>query len=256
MRQKHNLNMLITGATGGIGSALAQAYAPDCGHMILHGRRQEALETLADQCRQQGAHVQIATHDMADIPAHLAWLDKILDEVPLDCVILNAGINTHAPSPDQSEDWNTVDALLNINLRIPLATANHLSARMARRGHGQIVLMSSLAAYHGIPLTPSYSASKAGIKAYGEALRGKMAPYGVKVNVVMPGYIDTPMAQAMPGPKPFQWQPERAARTIKRGIERNAPRIAFPLLLNYACWSLATLPAGLSQRLLRWFGYC
>ena len=179
------------------------------------------------------------------------------DVLPLlftDQLVVDAHVD-HRAWNRQGERWTQASALLDINLRVPMAMLNYLAPRMRRRGAGQLVLMSSLAAYHGLPVTPSYSASKAGIKAYGEALRGWLAADGVGVTVVMPGYVSSRMCHAMPGPKPFLWQPERAARLIRRGIARNRARISFPFPLNFGSWWLAVLPAALSQRCLTWLNY-
>ena len=115
--------------------------------------------------------------------------------------------------------------------------------------------MSSLAGFFGLPLTPAYSASKAGVKAYGEALRGWLAPHGVRVTVVMPGYVASDMCKAMPGPKPFLWSAERAARVIKRRLALNHARISFPFPLNIGTWCLAVLPPEISIKILGWLGY-
>ena len=142
-------------------------------------------------------------------------------------------------------------------LRERLAEAPHveLLPSMRARGHGQIALVSSLAAYYGLPVTPSYCASKAGIKAYGEAMRGWLAGEGICVSVVMPGYVESQMCREMPGPKPFMWSPERAAAYIRQGLARNEARISFPFPLNLGTWFLAVLPAALSERILRLFKY-
>lgn len=244
--------ILITGASGAIGAALARSYAAHGIELVLHGRRQAALEALAEACRARGAAVELSNVELTDETALAAWLDAL----PLpDLVIANAGQNSHAAPGELMEAWPDSRRLLAINLQVPMAMAQRLAPRMAERGRGQLVFVSSLAAWHGLPLTPSYSASKAGIKAYAEGLRGRLAAHGVGVSVVMPGYVSSPMCAAMPGPKPWELPPERAARRIVRGISRNRARISFPFPLNVGCWWLAVLPAGVSQRLLAWMGY-
>jgi short-subunit dehydrogenase len=126
---------------------------------------------------------------------------------------------------------------------------------MRRRRTGQIALVSSLAAYVGMPVTPVYCASKAALKAYGEALRGWLAPQGVAVNVVLPGFVRTAMSDRFTAAKPWMMSPEEAALRIRRGLERNHARIAFPRPLAWGMWALSVLPMGMSQRILRSFGY-
>nr|WP_298375177.1 SDR family NAD(P)-dependent oxidoreductase [uncultured Halomonas sp.] len=247
--------ILITGATGAIGGALARQYAGPGVRLFLHGRQQASLRALANACRGKGAEVTTSSIDLCDDTALLAWLEQLCEPEPPTLVIAGAGMNISHADDGTGERWQDASDLLAINLRAPMAMLNYLAPRMRRRGHGQLVLMSSLAAYHGLPMIPSYSASKAGIKAYGEALRGWLTPYGVGVSVVMPGYVSSRMCHAMPGPKPFLWQPERAARLIRRGVARNRARISFPFPLDFACWWLAVLPAGLAQRFLKWFNY-
>ncbi|NRB56977.1 MAG: SDR family NAD(P)-dependent oxidoreductase [Salinicola sp.] len=247
--------IVITGATGAIGQALAAVYARPGNRLVLHGRQREVLESVTAACRESGADVEYSQVDLGDDDALFAWLDSLCTPAPPDIVIVNAGMNIDIGEDASGEAWEDASRLLDINLRVPMAMGNFLGKRMRAAGHGQLVLMSSLAAYHGLPVTPSYSASKAGVKAYGEALRGWLASRGVGVTVVMPGYVSSKMCHEMPGPKPFLWQPERAARVIARGIERNRARISFPFPLDFGCWWLAVLPAAISQRLLKGFGY-
>lgn len=247
--------VLITGATGAIGGALAHEFAAPGVTLVLHGRRESPLQALARRCREQGAEVETSSVDLTDDEALDSWLDELCARRVPDVIIANAGQNSHPLKGEPLEDWQATSDLLAINLRTPMAMANRLAPYLVARGSGQLVFISSLAAWHGLPTTPAYSASKAGIKAFGEGLRSRLAASGVGVSVVMPGYVSSPMCQAMPGPKPWEMPPQRAARRIRRGIERNRARISFPFPLNFGCWWLAVLPAGISQRLLPLMGY-
>ena len=247
--------VLITGATGAIGGALARVYAASGTHLILHGRNAERLRQLAAECEKLGANVEIVTLDLRDLPQLFAWIERMCDDALPDLVFANAGVNIHIGEDRSGESWHEVEALLDINIRATFALVNRLAEMMRQRGAGQLVLISSLAAWFGLPITPSYCASKAALKAYGESLRGWLADSGVGVTVVMPGFVSSRMCHQMPGPKPFLWRPEQAARVIQRGVARNRARISFPFPLNFGCWWLAVLPAGLSQRILRWLKF-
>lgn len=244
--------ILITGATGAIGQALAKAYAqPGCA-LFLHGRQAAVLQALAERCRAQGAEVATAAFDLRDCEQLDAWLAGL---GALDLVVINAGLNTHIGPQGEPEPWAEVEALIEVNLKAAMRIVRGVLPAMRARGSGQIALVSSLAGYFGLPVTPTYSATKAGLKAYGEALRGWLAPQGIRVNVIMPGYVRSPMCDEMPGPKPFLWTPERAARVIQKGLARDEARISFPFPLNWGSWWLAVLPPTWSLRILRWLGY-
>lgn len=245
----------ITGATGAIGSALAQEYAQADVRLTLLGQKRERLEEVARICRSKGAKVETVELNVRDTQALRQWAHTTAQSAPPDLLIANAGVNINISEELEGEHWEDMQRLLDVNVYATMGLVNAVLPRMRERRQGQIALVSSLAAYHGLPLTPSYSASKAAIKAYGEGLRGWLAAEGVRVNVIMPGYVSSPMCDAMPGPKPFLWQPERAARYIRRKLAANAARISFPFPLNYGTWWLAVLPAAISQHILRWIGY-
>ncbi len=246
---------MITGAAGSIGSALAREYAAPGMTLILHARKADQLAETAAWCLEQGATVMTYGLDLRDIAGLRDWLGEIARHHAIDMVIANAGVNTNIGPDGAGEDWAATETLLDVNIKATLATVDCLLPAMRQRGSGQIVLISSLAAYFGLPVTPSYCASKAALKAYGEALRGWLAPAGILVNVVMPGYVASPMCHAMPGPKPFLLTADRAARKIRRGLARNRPRIAFPIPLSWGCWWLSVLHPSVSQRILRWLDY-
>lgn len=248
-------SVLITGATGGIGQALALAYAKPGAALWLQGRREAVLRELAARCEARGASVRTTALDLCDRQALDDWLHELRGDGLPDLAIVNAGVNISARAPGAGEAWADMERLIEVNLRAALAIVHALSDGMRRRRSGQIALMSSQAAWRGLPVTPSYSASKAAVKAYGEALRDGLAACGVRVSVVMPGYVTSPMCAAMPGPKPFELSAERAARRIQRGLQADRARISFPFPLNLGCWLLAGLPPDWSGWILRRLGY-
>lgn len=247
--------VLITGATGGIGGALAEVYAEPGNTLILQGRNAERLAELAATCEALGARVITRVLDVRNREELAKWLREICRQEKVDLVIVNAGVNINIGPGGEGESWEDVQALIEVNVLAAMATVDAVLPSMRARGEGQIALISSLAAYFGLPVTPSYCASKAALKAYGEALRGWLKPVGIRVNVVMPGYVESQMCRDMPGPKPFLWPADKAARAIRNGLARNRPRISFPFPLNLGTWFLAVLPPGLSERILRLLNY-
>ena len=247
--------ILITGATGGIGGALAPAYAAPGVTLILQGRRVERLEQLAEQCRAAGARVLLEGLDVRDLGALREWVRRISEQEQPDLVIVAAGVNTDVGPHGEGEVWEDTQALIEINVLAVMATVEAALPAMRARRSGQIALFSSLAGWRGLPSTPSYSASKAAIRVYGEAIRDWLAPEGVKINVIKPGYVTSKMCDEMPGPKPFLWTPERAAQRIRKGLAADQPRISFPFPLNLGCWALGIIPQRLSSVILRWMDY-
>jgi short-subunit dehydrogenase len=248
-------SVLITGATGGIGTALSEAYATANRTLVLQGRNGEKLDALAERCRQRGAIVEVERLDLRDTHALTSWLAALSDRLPIDLAIVNAGVTGNIGTNGDGETWTKIDEIIDVNLRAALATVDALLPRMRARGSGQIALISSLSAYFGLPLTPSYCASKAALKAYGEALRGWLAPEGIAVNVVLPGFVESNMSRQFPGPKAFVVAPERAAQTILRGLAADRARISFPFPMNLGLWSLAAMPPALSLKILALLGY-
>ena len=245
--------IFISGATGAIGSALAKYYAKPDIHLIIHGRNQACLQELAKQCQMAGAEVSILILDLRNISELRSWILRNLAESPPDLVIANAGVSIN--NIDHfGENWEEVENLLEINIKSTFALVNAIIPLMIKRGNGQIVLISSLAGYYGLPVNPSYSASKAAIKVYGEALRGYLAP-SIKVNVVMPGGIRSKMCNATDAPHGLALEPDQAARNIAHGIAKNQARISFPFPLNLGAWFLNIVPSSIAQLCLNHLGY-
>lgn len=248
-------SILITGATGGIGRALALAYAKPDVHLVLQGRNLAILAGVKQACEQLGAQVQTVAFDLTETEAWRQWLLDYCAQQIIDLVVVNAGVNINHGSDNAGETWEDVQRLLAVNVSAVFATVHGVLPMMRHQGRGQIALLSSLAAHRGLPVTPSYSASKAAVKLYGEGMRDWLAPQGIQVNVIMPGYVESKMCADMPGPKPFLWAAPKAAFHIKRRLAKNAPRISFPFPLNFGTWGLSVLHPSVSGWILRHLDY-
>ena len=121
---------------------------------------------------------------------------------------------------------------------------------MEEQGHGQIAIMSSLAAFRGFPSTPAYSATKAAVKVWGEGLRARYAANGIQVSVICPGFVQSKMTKHNPFPMPLIISSKKAAKIIRTGLERNTARIAFPRRMYFLAWLLGVLPPSFSDRLM------
>jgi len=241
-------HILITGASSGIGAALARRYARPDVRLALGGRALQRLDDVVAACRQRGATVTATAVDVTDHSATRAWILGADAESPLDLVVANAGISSHAGGSGESEA--RAREVFAVNLEGVLNTAFPAIERMSTRGRGQIALMSSLAGYRGFPDAPAYSASKAAVKALAEAWRGELAARGIRVSAICPGFIETPMTASNKFPMPFLMTAERAAEIIAAGLALDRARISFPWPMALGSWLLAALPA-LGDRVLR-----
>ncbi|TXH33485.1 MAG: SDR family NAD(P)-dependent oxidoreductase [Rhodospirillaceae bacterium] len=238
-------HILITGASSGLGAALARAYAGPGRRLFLAGRADDRLAAVADHCRRMGAAVDTTVLDVTDRAAMAAWMIQADDAAPLDLVIANAGISGGTYGGSESEVQ--VRAIFAANVDGVLNTILPIQPRMEARRRGQIALMASLAGHRGFPSAPAYCASKAAVKVWGEALRGQLAPHGIAVSVVMPGYVKSPMTDANDFPMPFLMPAERAAHIIRDGLARNRARIAFPWPMTMIAWLLGMLHPALTD---------
>jgi short-subunit dehydrogenase len=226
-------HILITGASSGLGAALARLYAAPGVHLSLWGRNSERLEGVAAQCRGKGAIVEALALDLRDIHAIEAQLERSDEKRPIDIAIFNAGLGGTTPSGRLVESpAHTLD-VATTNFTAAVIGANTIAERMARRRGGHIVLISSIADSIPLPMAPTYAGTKAGLKMFAESLRALVKPHGVAVTLIAPGFVDTPMSAAIKT-KPFLISADKAAEIMKRGIERRHPEFAYP-------WSYALM---------------
>lgn len=240
------MHVAITGGSGGIGKALAEAYAAPGVRLSLAGRDGGRLESCAIACQQLGAETRTAVFDIRDREALRAWLDGADAWTPLDAVFANAGVSATS-YPDRLEHEDDTARLFEINTMAAVWTAGRAAELMLPRGKGCIVIMSSTAALHPMPYSPAYSASKEAARVYGFCLRSWLRKKGIGVTVVCPGYVDTPMSDRLISDKPLLWSPEKAAGYIKRKLARNPRQIVFPRLLHLGIWLESLLPEILRE---------
>jgi len=241
--------ILITGASSGLGAALAQGYAAAGVTLFLTGRDEARLAAVAQACRERGAEVVAATLDITDRNAVAAWVAASDRHRPLDLVIANAGISAGTAGGTEGEEQTR--AIFAVNLDGTVNTVMPAVAAMRPRGHGQIALMSSMAGFRGVGGAPAYCGSKAAVRVWGEALRGALAADGIAVSVICPGFVVTPMTDVNNFAMPFLMEADRAARLIRRKLAANTGRIAFPWPMAALAWLAAALPDALADRLTR-----
>ena len=244
-------SILITGASSGIGAALAQAYATPRTRLALSGRDAARLAAVANSCRERGAEVIEACLDVTEAAAVAAWIAQVERAFPLELVIANAGVQGGLWRDGAGETLDELHRVMEVNFGGVSNTLHPVLPAMRRRRRGQVALISSLAALRGIPFSPGYCASKAAVRIYGEALRGWLAPEGIGVSVVLPGFVETRLSQTVAGPKPLILPPERAAPIIRRGLAKGRRQIAFPYPLYVGMQLMRALPAGLVDAILR-----
>ena len=247
--------ILITGASGGIGAALAAAYAAPGVRLLLLGRDRPRLTATEDACRALGADTETVVLDVTDRAAARATLLDLDERHPVDLAIANAGVSTgQSPEGGLEPQDRALDTLM-INVMGTAHTLAPLVERMSARGRGQLCLIGSLAARYGLPSCPAYSASKAAVEIYGEGLRGHLRPYGVGVTVVSPGFVESAMSDRIVGPAPLKLPAERAAHIVKRALARDRARVSFPFPLNLGVWCLARLPDPLARPTAQLFAF-
>lgn len=241
------MNILITGASSGIGRALTLHYAKSDVNLFVCARNAESLANLKASTQELKANVFVKILDVTNREGVRLWIKKIEENYQLDLVIANAGISAGTSGGTEPEEQ--IRKIFDVNLNGVLNIINPVIEKMKARKSGQIAIVSSLAGFRGLPSSPAYSASKAAVRVYAEGLRGNLAEFGIKVSAICPGYVKTPMTDVNDFYMPFLIAAPKAAKKIAEGIRKNKSRITFPFPLYFVVWFLSILPPSLTDKL-------
>lgn len=238
--------VFITGASAGIGAALARHYAGEGWTLGLFARRQALLEDLASSLAPATVACYGGDVRVPDDLARAAADFMARYGVP-DLVIANAGVS-FGTLTDFAEDHAGFAEILAVNvLGLPHSFQPFLQA-MRERGQGSLAGIASVAGFRGLPGAGAYSASKAAAITYLESLRVELSRSGLRVLTVCPGYVDTAMTEGNPYPMPFKLSADDAARRIARGIARGKRFHVLPWQMALVGWALRHLPRAVYDR--------
>ena len=237
--------VLITGASSGLGRALAEACAAPGVMLHLSGRDAGRLEAAAASCRARGAEVAAAVLDVTDAAAMADW---VRGAGRLDLVIANAGVSGGTGGATEPADQVQRIFATNVggvlNTALPAITAMAGQAPGPEGLRGRIAVVASIAAFVAAPGAPAYCASKAAVQRWAEALDGTERARGIRLHAICPGYVRTPMTARNAFPMPFLMDAEEAARRSLSGIARGRVRVVYPLPLYLAARLIGALPVA------------
>lgn len=226
--------VFLTGASSGIGEALAISLAKRGAILGLLARRKELLQALAERCEAAGGTAGVFAADVTESGAVQTAADALCSEFGrIDVLIANAGIGgnnleTRALKPD------AVKKVIDINLLGAVNSVHAVLPQMLDRGSGHLVAISSLAGVRGLPKSAAYAASKAGMTAFFESVRLDVQKRGVDVTIIQPGFIKTPLTSGRKNKMPYLMELDDAIARMIRAIEKKKKFAAFP-------WQIATL---------------
>jgi short-subunit dehydrogenase len=241
-------SVLLTGATGGIGHAIARHLHRAGAALLLTGRRTDVLEPLAAETGARSTAVDLSQR---------SEVDRLLEEAgAVDVLVANAALPASGDILDFRLDQ--IDRALDVNLRAPMILSRVLGERMAERGRGHIVLISSLSGKSSQPGSSIYSATKFGLRGFGQGLRGDLGPRGIGVSVVFPGFIrDAGMFHETRTKLPIgvgTSSPDEVAAAVVRAIEQNRGEIDVAPIGMRAGATIAGIAPTLSAKVAKRLG--
>jgi short-subunit dehydrogenase len=239
--------IFITGASSGIGAALAQHYSTYGASLGLLGRNAQALAQVAQACA-GAARVETRCADVADANSAAQAMEQLAAALGVPhIVVANAGVS-RGTLAGATEDVPAFATVFNTNVLGLVHTFTPVIDAMVTRGSGTLVVIASVAGVRGIPGSAAYSASKAAAISYAESLRVELRPSGVKVVTICPGYIDTPMTQVNTFPMPFLLSAQAGAQRMAHAIEAGKSYAVVPWQMAIAAKLLRALPNAVYDR--------
>ena len=225
--------VMITGASSGIGRGLAVELARGGAKIGLIARRADVVQEVAREIEAVGSKSIALPADVQDANSLSEAAEKLRTQFgPIDIMIANAGIG---PTRNAAQiDAAEIAGVINVNVIGAANSAAAVIPEMVKRGSGQLVVISSLAAYRGLPASAAYCASKAAVSAFFESLRLDLGPRGIDVTIIHPGFIKTPLTAGREAQMPFLMELDDAVKKMARAIARRRKRYSFP-------WQLATI---------------
>lgn len=245
----------ITGGGDGIGAALAIHYSKMGYNVSISGRTEEKLRSVCETCETNSGSVSYALVDVTDIAQLSNWLYTLDKSTDLILVIANAGVTNGLQETQRLEELEDIHQLITTNLLGAINTLHIAATLFLKKGEGQLAAISSLASFFGFAGSPSYCASKAGLRVYCESLKRNLAGTSVSLTTIFPGYVDTNMAQKVEASKPFQLEREKAATLIASAISKKKSELGFPYPLWLGVRLMSLLPNSIKHRIANFFDY-
>jgi short-subunit dehydrogenase len=244
---------LITGASSGLGAALAQRLAARGIEVWLVARRAELLAQQVERIHAAGGRAHALALDVNDADATYARMAKLDEEVGgIDLVVANAGVGgARGGQGLVASSWPDVKDFIQINMLGAVATLAPFVSRMAARGHGQLVGISSVAADIPNPRNAAYGSGKAGLTFFLECADIELRPLGIDVTIIHPGFVKTPLILDLNDPMPLLMSEEKAIDIIDRSIRLRKRLVRFPWIMGAISRLAAALPRWMMSPLIR-----
>ncbi|KAI9008219.1 hypothetical protein BC832DRAFT_553438 [Gaertneriomyces semiglobifer] len=244
-------SVLITGASSGIGEAVALEYARPDTHLVLVARNKDRLQKVKEDCERKGATVETKSLDVTNSEETKKFMTEVDQRVSIDLVIANAGGSMQKPK--EGEFWSdSAERLFTLNVVSVFQTVAPIMKGMAERGGGQVAITSSLSGVFAHPGLSCYAASKAALNSFARDYRSVAARKNIRLSCICPGFVESRLTDelkeagsALPS-FAFMSAP-KAARYIAKGLENDVGFIAFPNWQYYPTWMASSVPPFIQQ---------